>query len=139
MLPVFDVNATTDFIHPDDKAEPKTVFQIGVIDAKAQAWIDNQFTQLTWMRSEAAADAGKPMMQPHVQIDRSNKQIELVKLGLKGARNFDVPLKYTKQQYPFGERTVLDDATLNALKPYIPALATAIENNGTVTPDDEKK
>jgi hypothetical protein len=138
MLPVYDVTTTTNFIHPKDTSEPKTIFSIGVIDAKAQAWIDKEFTQMAW-KSGAIGENGKPSMEPVINIDRSNKQLELVKLGLRGATNFSVELKFTEQQYAFGKRTVLDDASLNAVKPYIPELATAIENNTNIAPGDEKK
>lgn len=133
MLPVFDVSTTTNFIHPKDTTDPKTIFSIGVIDAKAHAWIDKTFTQLSWTRD---ADGNQ---QPVVNIDRQGKSIELVKLGLKGATNFTHQLTFTVEKYPFGERTVLDEQSLNAVKPYIDAMAKAIDNNTNITPDDEKK
>ena len=140
MLAVYDVNTTTEYIHPQDKTEPKTVWHIGVLDAKAHAFVTNAFTNLSWKASgEVDPITKKPVMEPNVTVDRSNKQVELVKLGLKGVVNFPVKLVYVEEKYPFGTRTVLDDASLNAIKPYIEALAAEIERNSTVTADDEKK
>lgn len=134
MLAVYDVHTTTNFIHPQDTSEPKTIFSIGVIDAKAQAWIDNTFTQLSWVRGSVP---GK--MEPTVLVNKSQKWIELVKLGVRGVQNFPVELKFVQEQYPFGTRTVLDEASVNALKNYIEVLAKQVENNSNITPDDEKK
>lgn len=133
MLPLYDVNHTEKFIHPDDTTEPRTEFTIGVIDARAMAWVDKTFTQLLWTKN----GEGKP--EPNVQIDTQGKQIELVKLGLRAVSNFPRSITIVPEQYPFGQRFVVDDASINAIAPYIPALAKAIENMVAVTPADEKK
>jgi hypothetical protein len=137
MLPVYDINQTTEFTHPDDTGDTKTVFLLGVLDAKAQAFVNTKFTAVE-MQADGKKEDGTTAMVPNIKIDHDGKQIEVVALGLKGVQNFGSPLTFVEKLYPFGKRKVVDDRSLDALKPYIPAIADAITKANEFTGADVK-
>ena len=137
MLPVYDINQTTEFTHPDDTGDLKTVFLLGVLDAKTQAFVNTKFTAVE-MQADGKKDDGTTAMVPNIKIDHDGKQIEIVALGLKGVQHFGAELKFVEKVYPFGKRRVIADESLDALKSYIPAIADAITRANEFTAADVK-
>jgi hypothetical protein len=137
MLPVYDINQTIEYTHPEDVGEVKTIFLLGVLDAKAAAYVNTKFTAIQ-MQAAGKKDDGTTEMVPNIKIDHDGKQIEVVALGLKGVQNFGTQLKFVEKVYPFGKRKVVSDESLDALKPYISAIADAITKANEFTAADAK-
>ncbi len=115
-----------------DKDEPKTVFHLGFLDASESAYLAEAFSKV-----ELKGRGGE--MEPEIKVDISGKQLEAVRLKLKGADNFGgVQFGLTDKAYPFGRRKVLNDASLNAVKPYIAELGQKIVSQSAMSEEQEK-
>ena len=84
------------------------------------SYLDENFSKI-----ELKGSGGE--MEPQISVDISGKQLEAVRLKFKGADNFGgTVFGFTEKQYPFGRRKVLNDAGLNAIKPFIAELGQKI-------------
>lgn len=132
MVIPFNADASKNFSLKADTGENKTIFNIGFLDAHESAFLDREFTKL-----EVKANNGEYL--PDVKIDISGKQLETVRLKLKGWSNFgDARCEFIEKQYTFGKRKVLSDSSLNAVKPYIPELANEIMAISVMSGEQEK-
>lgn len=105
-----------------------TQFHLGYLDASESAYLDEQYSKIELVDGEA-----------RVKIDISGKQLDTVRLKLKGADNFGgFTFGFTERVYPFGKRNVLDEKSLNAVKPYIPELANKILEQSQLSGEQEK-
>jgi hypothetical protein len=126
------VEAVKNYSLVGDKDEPKTVFHLGYLDASEAAYLDEQFSKV---ELKGRGDE----MQPEIKIDISGKQLEAVRLKLKGADNFEgVKFDFIDKQYPFGKRKVLNDKSLNYVKPFIAVLGQEIISQSSLSEDAEK-
>ena len=115
-----------------DKDEPKTVFHLGFLDASESAYLDEAFSKV-----ELKGRGGE--MEPEIKVDISGKQLEAVRLKLKGADNFGgTQFGFTDKAYPFGRRKVLNDASLNLVKPFIAELGQKIVTQSAMSEEQEK-
>jgi hypothetical protein len=109
-----------------------TQFKLGYLDASESAYLDKEFSRVEMIQVDGE-------LTPQIKIDISGKQLEAVRLKLKGAENFgDVRFDLTEKHYPFGKRMVVSDKSLNFVKPYIPELGQAIINQSALTEEQEK-
>lgn len=109
-----------------------TQFHLGYLDASESAYLDQEFSKVE-MRGNGEN------FQPEIKIDISGKQLEAVRLKLKGADNFgDVKFDFIDKQYPFGKRKVLNDKSLNYVKPFIAVLGQEIISQSSLSEDAEK-
>ena len=116
----YDSDAVKMYSLVNDKDEPKTVFHLGYLDASESAYLDEQFSSV---ELKGRGDD----VQPEIKIDITGKQLEAVRLKLKGADNFGgVKFEFVEKLYPFGRRQVLSDKSLNKVKLYIPELGQQI-------------
>lgn len=138
MVPSYDINKTIKYSLKNDIDDVKTVFQIGVLDAKAQAFLNTEFTTVQMKGNGRRNSENNPDMEPVISINRDGKDIETVALCLKSVTNFSGVISFTEKTYTFGKRSVLTDAALNLIKPYVPELADAIREASEFTADVEK-
>lgn len=109
-----------------------TQFQLGYLDASESAYLDQEFSKVEMITVNGE-------LQPQIKIDISGKQLEAVRLKLKGADNFGgFTFDTVEKQYPFGKRKVLNEKSLNAVKPYIAELGQAIIGQSSLSEDAEK-
>lgn len=128
----YDADAVSQYSLIDDKDDPKSIFLLGFLDASEAAYLDEQFAKV-----ELKGNGSE--MQPEIRVDISGKQLEAVRLKLKGAENFGgVKFEFTEKQYPFGRRKVLSDASLNKVKPFIAELGQRIIAQSAMTEAQEK-
>ena len=128
----YNVDAVNSYSLINDKDEPRTVFMLGYLDASEAAYLDEQFSKV-----ELKGRGGE--MEPEIKIDISGKQLEAVRLKLKSADNFGGTIfGFVDKQYPFGRRKVLNDAGLNAVKPFIAELGQQIISQSSLSDKQEK-
>lgn len=128
----YNSEAVKDYTLKNDKDEPKTIFHLGYLDASESAYLDEQFSKV---ELKGRADD----MQPEIKIDISGKQLEAVRLKLKGVENFSgATFEFVDKQYPFGKRKVLSEKSLNLVKPFIAELGQQIVDQSTLREDQEK-
>lgn len=128
MIIPFDVTCIRNYSLKSDTSGVPTVFELGFIDAQAAAYLQNEFSSVKIVDGK-----------PEVQIDIANRDIEAVRLGLKGFRNFgSVAFVSVEKQYPFGKRNVVSDDIINFLKPYVSEIASQIQNDAVLSEQDEK-
>ena len=110
MLIAFDDKVTRDYTITSD-TEPKTIFKLGTFD--------------TFMRAKVEAGLSKVQDNPD---DMTFWLIQIVKFGLKGWDNLNVPFTSEEMQIPgVGKRIVASDAAILSLKlEWINELATEI-------------
>lgn len=109
-----------------------TQFQLGFLDANEAAYLDQEF-------SKVEMKGNGENFQPEIKIDISGKQLEAVRLKLKGADNFgDVKFDFIDKQYPFGKRKVLNEKSLNYVKPFIAVLGQEIIAQSSLSEEAEK-
>ena len=109
-----------------------TQFHLGFLDANEAAYLDQEF-------SKVEMKGNGENFQPEIKIDISGKQLEAVRLKLKGTDNFnDFKFNTIEKQYPFGKRKVLDEKSLNAVKPFIAVLGQEIISQSSLSEDAEK-
>lgn len=127
----YNAEAISQYSLVGDKDEPKTVFLLGFLDASEAAYLDEQFSKV-----ELKGSGGE--MEPQISVDISGKQLEAVRLKFKGADNFGgTVFGFTEKQYPFGRRKVLNDAGLNAIKPFIAELGQKIIAQSSLSEEQE--
>lgn len=139
MLIAFDVNLVSEYVLAAEAKDPSpTVFLTGVLDSALAAYLIDS-------SGKFIVDNSTTPPRADVKVNRSYRDREIVKFGLKGWRNFkqkdgsDASFLQAQVDVPgIGKRLALTDACLNQVKPWISELARKIEEDNTVTKDDEK-
>jgi hypothetical protein len=128
----YNAEAISNYSLANDKDEPKSIFHLGFLDASESAYLDEQFSKV---ELKGVGDT----MQPEIKIDISGKQLEAVRLKLKGAENFgSVKFDTVEKQYPFGKRNVLSNKALDTVKPFIAELGQQIISQSSLSEAQEK-
>ena len=109
-----------------------TQFQLGYLDASEAAYLDQEF-------SKVEMKGIGENFSPEIKIDVSGKQLEAVRLKLKGAENFGgTTFEFVDKQYPFGKRKVLSEKSLNFVKPFIAEIGQQIILQSSLSGEQEK-
>lgn len=137
MRPVYDINQTREYSDPKE-SEPRTIFILGVLDAASQRYIDETFSSTEFVPSGKTDEKGNAVMEARIKPNMAGRTFEAVRIGLKGIKNFGRQLTFTERTYPFGKRTVLDDESMNSIKPFIQEIGLEILKDVEVTEEAEK-
>jgi len=135
MVPVYDINAVRPYTLKSDTAAQKTIFSLGNLDPQEEAYLQSSFTTISYGKKKE----GEEGVETFVTVDASHRNIEAVRLKLKGIENFPTAINFTEKQYPFGKRMVVADEFLNAISPYIGELGKEIIEGATFGAADAKK
>lgn len=128
----YNVEAVKKYTLANDKDEPKSIFNLGYLDASEAAYLDQEYSKV---EMKGSGDS----FLPEIKVDISGKQLEAVRLKLKGAENFgDVKFDFVDKQYPFGKRKVLSEKSLNQVKPFIAELGQEIIAQSNLSEEQEK-
>lgn len=139
MAKAFNVNEVRPYILKADRELPpeqQTEFDLAVVDSALHAylWDSNTFV---------GDDSSNGEVKPMVQVRAFSKIRDTVKFCLKSWRKFDGP-EFTPKflvSYPNvggKNRMGLTNEALDYLKPYIPELSSAIEEENKLSEQDEK-
>lgn len=136
-----DVNATREFSLKADQGPDKTVFEIGLLDAPLRAYIEDKVMAFSVNPSGASSDPAA------VNLNTNRRDIEVLKFGLRGWRNFrnlqggDVKFERISESVPgVGNRYVVSGECLRYLDiEWIKEIAKAIIGDNFLTDDDKKK
>ncbi len=139
MVPSFDKNKTVNYSLEADTGDVKTIFHLGVLDAKSEAHLNTAYSVVEYRNTGAKDEHGDPKVDAIAKIDKDGRDLETVALGLKAIDNFGAArLTFTEKIYPFGRRQILTDDALDLVKPYVAELAKAIRDENQFTVDDSK-
>lgn len=127
MIIPFDVSCIRNYSLKSDTSGEPTVFELGFLDARSSAYLQNEYTSVKIVDGK-----------PEVKINMASRDIEAVRLGLRGIRNFSIDYKAIEKTYPFGKRKVASDDTLDSIKPYLAELAEQIIKDSVLPEQDEK-
>jgi hypothetical protein len=138
MIPVYNVNATRHYSLKSDTDETKTIFTLGYLDPQEEAYLQSAFTTISYgkKKEDEGTEGG---VETFVTVDAAHRNIEAVRLKLKGIENFPLALSFTTKHYPFGDRQVVTDEILNAISPALSELGKEIINSATFEELDKKK
>lgn len=110
MITAINKDAIFDYSLIEDLVEEKTIFQLGVIDAFARAYIDDTHTIVK--KEDGSID----------DISITNKYIQFVKFGLRGWKNFkdsegkEVIFQTEEKLFPhIGKRIIVTDECISKL------------------------
>jgi len=134
----FLLHDVREYVSKGDTGETKTVFLIGMLDAPLHAHVED--TVSSWSPSDGASGE-----QGSISLRANRRNMELVRYGLKGWRNFfnpdgtEIEPKFENVFIPgAGSRQALKTESLNLVKLYIPELAEEIIRQNTIGEADRK-
>jgi hypothetical protein len=140
MLKLFDPFAIERFTLPDDKDEPRSVFHLGILDATLYAALKEQASRVEV--DGGLVDTINQRGNMTIVAKKKTYELQLVRFGVKGWENLDVPFDATKHLVshptPVGSRLGLTDEMLTRLKPAIHQLAARLEAINAVEETVEK-
>ena len=139
MIIALDINEVRPYTLESDTTEPKTVFQVGVLDGVLLSAIEDSQTQFGVSNT---GDKGSP----DISVNLHGKNVEAVKFGLKGWENFKDKngndVLFTTQNYTVprvGVRAGVSRDSLSRLnKDVIAELATEILKASSFDKEQEK-
>ncbi len=135
MIPVYNINAVRPYTLKSDEEEVKTIFSLGNLDPQEEAYLQSTFLTTSYGKKKE----GEKGIDTFVTIDAAHRNIEAVRMKLKGVENFPQTISFTTKKYPFGERQIVTDDFLNAISPYISELGKEIIEGAVFGDADSKK
>lgn len=137
-LKAIDLNEVKDFVMPGDKDNP-TVFKIGALDTSIRSKIEDEATSFSV--SPGANSSG----EASTQLKIAHKNLQLVRFGLKGFKNFldakSKPIQFKTETYNLLGRSyeviassLLDIIPMNVIS----RLAAEIKKENTLTEKEIK-
>ena len=81
MIKAIDLNAVRDYISKHDTEEPKTVWKLGIIDARVRAELEDETTEFEF-------SSNRPNDKAKTQLKTNARALEIVRYGVKGFENF---------------------------------------------------
>jgi hypothetical protein len=134
----FDPTRTVDFSLPDDQDEPRTIFELGVLD-------EDLFNYITDFRRQFGVNRTNPNGQATVFQNDAQANALLVRFGVKGWRNYSnaqnrpVVVQLEDRIVPnVGVRKGLTDEAIMYLRGKIDILAREVEQLNLPTEESEK-
>ena len=140
MILALDSNESREFVSTLDNEETKTIFILGVLDNFVRAKIEDMTTRYSIPQNNSTEGTAD------IQINYNQRNLQLVRYGLKGWRNFkdakgvDVIFE-TIASAEFGKSyNIISERTIKRLpRNLINELAVEILNDNQISIDDKKK
>jgi hypothetical protein len=138
MVIAFDVKQVREYSLISDKGENRTIFQLGVIDARLSSFISDKGRTFS-------VGTGGPEASAMVTVDMDQQNYNTVRYGLRGwsnfqnASGFDQKFATTEENVPgVGRRMAVTPECMDLIKPFITELALEIRKDNTFAEQDSK-